>query len=92
MHKLIGVLKAGATYTIHEKTVPKGYQQSKDEQFTVSLTEEPLNITFTNLKQKDDTPKTGDTNHLILYILVAGGMLLIISFLLVLKRKTTDNE
>ncbi len=40
VYRLTGVLKAGATYTIHEKTVPKGYQQSKDEQFTVPVTEE----------------------------------------------------
>ena len=86
-HEMIGILKAGETYTIHEKFAPTGYEKSKDEQFTVPVTEEPMNFTFTNVKQKDDVPKTGDTNRIILYISIAGGMLLLIGILLIIRRR-----
>lgn len=86
-HELKGILKAGGTYTIHEKTVPIGYEKSGDQTFTVPITEEPLNVTFFNVKQKDDSPKTGDMNHAILYISIAGGMLLLIGILLIMRRR-----
>lgn len=87
VHELKGILKAGGTYTIHEKTVPIGYEKSGDQTFTVPITEEPLNVTFFNVKQKDDSPKTGDTNHAILYISIAGGMLLLIGILLIMRSR-----
>ena len=73
--------KDNASWTVVERNVPAGYASSlskKDTTFTLTntwITENPDDI------PTDDPPKTGDTSHLLLYLVlmyISGGSLILL--------------
>ena len=87
LHEIKGVLAAGGKYTVHEKIVPVGYVQSADVSFTVPELERPYTVTFYNVKDKDDVPKTGDGFPKLLIIGLAAIGLVGIGTILWLRKK-----
>lgn len=87
IHEVVGILKAGETYRIHEYAAPVGYEKEADMEFTVPIEEKPLDVVFYNVKQMDDTPSTGEKISLTLLFILGGGCLLSSIGLMVLRKK-----
>lgn len=92
VHEVIGILKAGETYKIHEYKAPVGYEKGADVEFTVPVQEEPLDVTFYNVKQKDYTPQTGQVLPLIVIFVIGGIALAGSVWFAVVKKKDVEEE
>lgn len=88
-HEIVGLLKAGITYRIHEAEAPFGYEKSADMEFIVPEHEGPAEYVFYNVKGKDpEVPQTGDKISIILLgvgaCMALGGAMVVV----MLKKKS----
>ena len=79
------------SYTLVEKTVPDGYNQAPDKEFTISVSDENLELEFTiENKAGSELPTTGGIGTTIFYVL--GSLLVVGCGIVLVSRKRMQNN